>query len=86
MLVKDGHVKVCDFGCSSVDKLSSGRAGTPGYMAPEVQSSQPYDLLVDVYSVGAIHHLLLTSMPLQPDLKKANPQWYRASPSMKRYG
>ena len=35
--------------------------GTPGYTAPEVLAGKPYTLGVDIYSMGALMHALITA-------------------------
>jgi tRNA A-37 threonylcarbamoyl transferase component Bud32 len=35
------------------------RCGTPGYVAPEILADQPYDVKVDVFSVGVIFYIML---------------------------
>ncbi|OCT99552.1 hypothetical protein XELAEV_18005334mg [Xenopus laevis] len=58
LLDQDGHVKICDFGLAVPnvfgDKTISGRAGTLGYMAPEVLQRQRYNAAVDWWALGII--------------------------------
>ena len=35
--------------------------GTPGYTAPEVLAGKPYTCGVDIYSMGALMHALITA-------------------------
>lgn len=83
-LVKGRHVKVCDFGISTTTAWAKGESGTPGYIAPEVYSGKQYDLKVDVYSTGCVHHLLMTKYSLHPDSRESVPRWFKTSPFMKR--
>jgi serine/threonine protein kinase len=49
-------VKIIDFGFAekiNLDQLVS-RAGTPGYIAPEIFDSKPYSDKGDVFSLGII--------------------------------
>lgn len=62
LLMKDGTVKVADFGISRqlANSLATGSTdcGTEGYMAPEIQSNEGYSYKVDVYSIGVIMYKL----------------------------
>jgi hypothetical protein len=65
----DGHVWVVDWGLArslreptsepQTDEARSGPVGTPGFMAPEVQSGGPVDARADVWSLGAILHRIV---------------------------
>lgn len=50
------RAKIADFGLSvhMIGRGPSARAGTRGYMAPEVADSQLYDIAADVYSFGCV--------------------------------
>lgn len=58
-------VKLCDFGMSTfvgVDGLVRGRCGTPGYVAPEILSSDAkngYGNKIDVFSAGVTLYVML---------------------------
>ncbi|KAL6268889.1 hypothetical protein ACE6H2_025800 [Prunus campanulata] len=56
LLDKDGRVKIADFGVARLEASNlvemTGYTGTPGYMAPEVLESKPYNRKCDVYSFG----------------------------------
>ncbi len=58
-------VALVDFGfmtrVSEYSKLFT-RCGTPGYVAPEVLADKPYDTKVDVYSMGLLFYILVTSV------------------------
>ncbi|CAL2231361.1 unnamed protein product [Prunus armeniaca] len=49
-------VKIADFGVARLEASNlaemTGYTGTPGYMAPEVLESKPYNRKCDVYSFG----------------------------------
>eukprot|EP00079_Xenopus_tropicalis_P016291 XP_004914959.1 PREDICTED: protein kinase C delta type-like [Xenopus tropicalis] len=61
---KDGHIKICDFGIAEVGligkKKTSGLAGTPGYRAPEILSSEDYNAGADWWSFGATMYEMAT--------------------------
>ncbi|KAL3793786.1 hypothetical protein ACHAW5_000788 [Stephanodiscus triporus] len=62
----DSSIKVADFGFAKV--VTSPRSlrtlcGTPGYVAPEIISGQPYDESADMWSVGVILYILLGGYP-----------------------
>ncbi|MCO5603677.1 hypothetical protein L7F22_057828 [Adiantum nelumboides] len=65
-----GHdILLADFGIAEVlgphkHCMLTGVAGTPIYMAPEMQLRRFYDERVDIYSLGVLLHILLTGMPL----------------------
>ena len=42
---------------------SSGFAGTPGYLSPEVLKREPYHKPVDVWACGVILYILLVGYP-----------------------
>jgi len=70
-LMKNGVVKLCDFGMSDVlDKRNptlSGIFGTAPYMSPEMLNNDPYDTKTDVWSFACMAHvLLLGKFPYQP--------------------
>lgn len=58
----DTDIRVADFGLSAqgVLEVHSLRAGSPGYIAPEILESQPYGHKIDIFSVGVILYALLT--------------------------
>jgi len=58
-------IKVTDFGLSKDFGNASLRTscGTPDYVAPEVLKGQPYDNMVDIWSIGVITYILLCGFP-----------------------
>jgi calcium/calmodulin-dependent protein kinase I len=58
-------IKIADFGFSkdfTDDKLQTS-CGSPGYVAPEVLTSESYDKSVDMWSLGVIIYILLCGYP-----------------------
>jgi calcium/calmodulin-dependent protein kinase I len=58
-------VKIADFGFSKnfgEEKLMTS-CGSPGYVAPEVLTSEVYDSSVDMWSIGVILYILLCGYP-----------------------
>lgn len=58
-------VTLVDFGFMTKAKEYNSlftRCGTPGYVAPEVLADKPYDIKVDVYSLGILFYILLTKV------------------------
>ncbi|CAI5701189.1 unnamed protein product [Peronospora effusa] len=69
ILLKDGQVKICDFGLSTdANKLSSDVVGKYYYMAPEMTQGAVYDpKKADMWSLGVLLFILLTGSPLFVD-------------------
>ena len=68
MLTTSGQVKVIDFGLCLIDSEDQAflRAGTPGFIAPEVlQSSHKkttlFNISTDLYAVGVIYYCMATA-------------------------
>jgi len=58
-------IKIADFGLSKdfgQEQLQTS-CGTPDYVAPEVLLGEPYDMAVDVWSIGVISYVLLCGFP-----------------------
>jgi NIMA (never in mitosis gene a)-related kinase len=64
LLMKDGVVKLADFGCArqlGSRELATSFVGTCPYMAPELfESERSYDSKVDIWSLGCILYELYT--------------------------
>jgi len=70
-------IKIVDFGFSKrfgEEKLVTS-VGTPGYVAPEVLTSESYDMSVDMWSIGVIIYILLCGFP--PFFGETPPQLFK---------
>lgn len=74
---KNGDFKLGDFGIAKTMDHSTyaTKAGTYGYMAPEVYKAQPYNAGVDMYSLGLVMYWMLNErrgpfLPLPPETPK----------------
>ena len=69
VLLKDGCVKICDFGLSAdAEHFSADKVGKFYYMAPEMTQSAVYDpKQADVWSLGVMLFMMLTGSPLFVD-------------------
>ncbi|TNM84971.1 hypothetical protein fugu_009149 [Takifugu bimaculatus] len=67
LLMKDGTVKLCDFGFARAMSFSTfvltSIKGTPLYMCPELIQEKPYDHTADLWSLGCILYELHTGAP-----------------------
>lgn len=69
LLDSDGHIRLSDFGVSTFLEekngyQTGGRAGTFGYMSPEMLQGQPYGVDVDVWGYGVfLYELLHGALP-----------------------
>lgn len=55
--MKDGKLKLADFGFAkriAQKKMLQTKAGTEGYLAPEIQNGAQYTSKCDVYSLGCV--------------------------------
>eukprot|EP00930_Biecheleria_cincta_P071630 TRINITY_DN59103_c0_g1_i1.p1 TRINITY_DN59103_c0_g1~~TRINITY_DN59103_c0_g1_i1.p1 ORF type:complete len:542 (+),score=99.84 TRINITY_DN59103_c0_g1_i1:52-1626(+) len=73
----DARLKLVDFGISGVvppglagSRYLSSRAGTEGYMAPEILLSRPYGPPADLFSLGAIMHAAVVGLPPRWDQQR----------------
>ena len=74
---KNGDFKLGDFGIARTMDHSTyaTKAGTYGYMAPEVYKVQPYNSTIDMYSLGLVMYWMLNErrgpfLPLPPETPK----------------
>lgn len=58
-----GDVAILDWGIARPIASRSKAAGTPQFMAPEQAMGAPPDVRADIFSLGAIFHLLLPRKP-----------------------
>ena len=78
---------IVDFGLSTnvdIPEYLFFRCGTPGYVAPEIialTQSIHLEPTCDIFSLGAIFHILLTRFPLFPGVKYD--EVYRANKAFK---
>lgn len=68
MVVRDGHVKITDFGIarmasSSVRTQTGMVLGSPKYMSPEQVMGKPIDQRSDIFSLGVMLYEMLTGQP-----------------------
>ena len=75
LVANNGDYKLGDFGIAkTTEKTMAGtRAGTPGFIAPEVYHNQPYGKSVDIYSLGMVLYWMLNRrvlpfLPLPPHM------------------
>jgi eukaryotic-like serine/threonine-protein kinase len=68
ILMKDGRLKVADFGIARIDAPEITQTdtllGTPGYMPPEVYRHDAVDHRTDIFAAGAVMYELLAGRPL----------------------
>lgn len=59
-------IKISDFGLArkvTTENKASTVCGTPGYVAPEILSEEPYDHRCDYWSLGVILYVLCCGKP-----------------------
>ena len=57
ILIRDGHIKLCDFGRSKFLKPGqtiTGVVGTTYYMPPEMANLEQYGFSVDIWNLGIV--------------------------------
>jgi serine/threonine protein kinase len=60
LLSEDGHIKLTDFGLSTIGKkYSVTGCGTPEFTAPEILNLLPHNRMVDYWSFGCLLYLFL---------------------------
>lgn len=60
LIGEDGHLKLTDFGLSTIDKsFSITGCGTPEFIAPEILNNKPHSRMVDYWSFGCLLYLFL---------------------------
>ena len=70
ILIKDGVLKIADFGFCKQGDLAETYAGTAYYMAPEIMDSENYTNKVDIWSLGVcLYRMVFGIFPFRP--KKA---------------
>lgn len=75
LVTQDGSARVIDWGLAiSLDQstLPAGYAGTPGYIAPEQRTASLPSPQADVWSLGALLHLIL--LGTSPDTPPSSPR------------
>ncbi|XP_077327425.1 ribosomal protein S6 kinase alpha-3-like [Lithobates pipiens] len=58
---RDGHIRIGDFGLAT--EQGEDEVGTPGYIAPEIYTGEPYSSAVDWFSLGVMLFVLSTGVP-----------------------
>ncbi|XP_077327424.1 protein kinase C theta type-like [Lithobates pipiens] len=58
---RDGHIRIVDFGLAT--EQGEDEVGTPGYIAPEIYTGEPYSSAVDWFSLGVMLFVLATGVP-----------------------
>ena len=57
IISRNGYIKLIDFGLVSYlenGEMERTRGGTSGYIAPEKLEKKPYDMAVDMFSLGVL--------------------------------
>ena len=88
---KGSSLKLCDFGLVKFGLSADNLAGTPGYMAPEIDGTTTYTELVDEWSLGSTIYEMLMGERLVEDIdnKSASKyplqRWHRMKIKMDEY-
>lgn len=59
---EDGHIKLTDFGLSkdlTLQNMTNTFCGTSEYLAPEIIKREPYDYMIDWWSLGVLSYELI---------------------------
>ena len=79
LVANSGDYKLSDFGIAKTTErtMSGTRAGTPGFIAPEVYHNEPYGKSVDIYSLGMVLYWMLNRrtlpfLPLPPQMPSSD--------------
>ena len=81
LVMKDGMLKICDFGMASrveENEMNFTMCGTPNYIAPEIVARSGHGFAVDIWSLGCLLFTLLAGKPpfesdeLKSTLKRAS--------------
>ena len=62
ILIKDGKLKLADFGFSkriAGNNMLQTKAGTEGYLSPQIQRGETYTSKCDIYSLGCLFYEVL---------------------------
>lgn len=67
IFLHENKVQLGDFGFSTILRNNGEKAksicGTPNYIAPEILEKKPYDMMVDIWSLGVLTYTLLVGIP-----------------------
>ena len=67
ILIKDGILKIADFGFCKQTDVAATSAGTGYYMAPEIMDRNFYTNKVDIWSLGVcLYRMLFKDFPFKP--------------------